>query len=774
MQARRIIEVKDGQVRKLFVRTYEEQTVDADGNTVITEYTEYSVRTGQIEVVETIWDDTVTETYSDNSTKTKTVRRVTVEDIIASPKKTTLIEQTDTIVTNDVDTNDNIQEENAEEFSGYVSVDYNDTNLGTPTANVLTPDEYRSKQEFWATDSTSDDHLAEIKVDAAWSRGWTGKGSIIGIADTGADVNHQEIDSKIIGAKNFLDGTTNVSDLEGHGTHVAGIAAGEMNDKGSIGVAPDAELLIAKVTNNTGYSFFYAKRGLVWAHQNGAVVYNMSASSNFDSGWKNNLVKHNDGMFSNNHWYYGTNGYNGYVDDTKNWAVADNNQTVLTVAAGNDGLGYAAYPGLMATVTDKNGDLVLDGRMLIVGNWNTANQRIDPSSNKAGHVCLDWNEAVQQCDDAYRIKDFYIMAPGSSIYSSVRNNNYNHISGTSMAAPVVAGAVAVLHQMWPHMTAPNLAKLLLTTANKNIPNYDENVHGQGLLDMDAATQPAGVTGIPKTGRTDGAVAQLSGGVSGNINIGNIASSTMVLDEFERDFYVDLSGANFITDTRTSSWTKDLTQGKITSSFASLAGSVQRALGVVVSGQDQNSFGIAKQLNNWEVGMVQEKDRMLGNEFSGVFALDKYSRTVYGAYTASKTVFGLDFIGKTELGYTTNSADADGSLVTGVNNLTSLSAHAGVFKEVGNYTFGATAGIPTRIVHGELEMNVPVARTLDGKVISQNQTADLSSGYTEVDFGVSLNYNTQNHNLGAYVENRVNYAGTQQDVVEYGVEYEFKF
>ena len=107
-------------------------------------------------------------------------------------------------------------------------------------------------------------------------------------------------------------------------------------------------------------------------------------------------------------------------------------------------------------------------------------------------------------------------------------------------------------------------------------------------------------------------------------------------------------------------------------------------------------------------------------------------------------------------------------------MTSIALHSGIFKEAGNYTFGATASIPTRIVAGELELDVPVARTLDGRVVTERQSASLSTGRTEVDFGLSFNYNTESHNLGAYVEERINYAGTDITTTEYGVKYEFKF
>ena len=61
------------------------------------------------------------------------------------------------------------------------------------------------------------------------------------------------------------------------------------------------------------------------------------------------------------------------------------------------------------------------------------------------------------------------------------------MTGTSMAAPLVASAAALLRQMWPHLSGRQLAALLLETADRDIPGYAEHIHGQGLLDMERAS-----------------------------------------------------------------------------------------------------------------------------------------------------------------------------------------------------------------------------------------------------------------------------------------------
>ena len=204
------------------------------------------------------------------------------------------------------------------------------------------------------------------------------------------------------------------------------------------------------------------------------------------------------------------NGYNGAVDEAKHWKNALGEQ-VLVKAAGNSGYDYSAGMNQMATATDSNGNPILDGQMIIVGNYDTNNNKIKQFSNKAGTVCATYQNNV--CIDAKKIKDFYIMADGTGVTSTAENGGYVTQTGTSMAAPVVTGSIAVLHQMWPHMKGKHLVQLVLVTGNKNIAGYDENIHGQGLLDMDKATRPVGATGIPTTGRTNGGVSSINGGAN---------------------------------------------------------------------------------------------------------------------------------------------------------------------------------------------------------------------------------------------------------------------
>ena len=94
-----------------------------------------------------------------------------------------------------------------------------------------------------------------IQAPAIWKE-TKGKGITVAILDTGCDSSHPDLQEQIIGGRNFTDDDGSNPDIfldyNGHGTHVAGTIAAQQNDKGVVGVAPEASLLIVKVLNRKG------------------------------------------------------------------------------------------------------------------------------------------------------------------------------------------------------------------------------------------------------------------------------------------------------------------------------------------------------------------------------------------------------------------------------------------------------------------------------------------------------------------------------------------
>ena len=601
---------------------------------------------------------------------------------------------------------------------------YNSPYIGTPTAV-----ESHDPADF-ATLEADNGQLLETRANYAYARGWTGLGSTVLILDTGIDTDHPELADKI--KYQWEPGyDTGLEDTNGHGTHVAGIVAAAKDGTGMHGIAYDAELAVARIGERSP-SMSFARDALTWAKQyDDIVAANISANVVYSTDYKNSIVDQGNGIYTNTHATYGgANYYNS--EDPADWSTAlSNSEIVLTVSAGNSGLDYVQNPATFASAVDADGNLLLDGRMLVVGNWNTGTGLVE--GNKAGHVCKDY---TTQCNDPYLTKDFYILAPGMRVYSTYLNGEYKNLSGTSMAAPAVAGAVAIVHQLWPYMKGANIAQLLLQTADKDLPNYDENTHGQGLLDLDTATRPVGDLGISLTGRT-GTTVELSGTISVNgINAAELSNISAV-DDYDRDFTVDLSSAN-----------------------------VERKISVEYADRQKNNGGWASTMANLTARNVD------GVRFAASENVEEYSvgyehrffdtnLTVGVSYTKADTNPWIDMSGMwgevngsqtTELNLTydykdmwaqvgamnTNTRYKTG-LVTDVDDIQSVYATVGYDADA----IAVFGGIKPYAVNGSVTMRLPTSVDADGVMhydtVSSRVRSELD-GYV----GFKHSYNKKNH------------------------------
>ena len=127
-------------------------------------------------------------------------------------------------------------------------------------------------------------NLVKIGAPEAWAR-TTGAGVRVGIVDAGIDLTHEDLAGRVVAATSCLKSqgdpgkcTGTAQDDVGHGTHVAGIiAANKDNGLGVAGVAPDAELVVAKVADSGGgINIEDANAGIRWVVDHGARVVNLS------------------------------------------------------------------------------------------------------------------------------------------------------------------------------------------------------------------------------------------------------------------------------------------------------------------------------------------------------------------------------------------------------------------------------------------------------------------------------------------------------------------
>jgi len=812
-----VVEVTDAVVESTFEHFVKSESIT---NEVITEVAEgeptFETTHNDVSTTETVDGNNVTTVTRHYTTTAKIVTTTTTkttpvtkqiwtngEEKLIRGETVVTVNTEDTVVTDSWtkvmnSTSVEVVEEQAPENPVNNNSDHADMGTRTPGFNS-DPASYRT-QEF--TGTTGQDYKGAIKADVAYSRGWTGKGSLITIADTGYDKDHSDLAGAVKHEFNTLtNSNTFMDDNVGHGSHVLGIAAGRKNGTGTHGVAFDADVAVVKVTDSTGYSFQRARTGAAWARDLGSVAFNVSANWNEDVGFRGSITPTNvTGVNYSNHWYYGVNGYNGAVDEAKQWATALGTEQVLVNSAGNFGKDYVSGSAQMAHATDANGNLIMGGRMLIVGSYDLNSKSIASYSNKAGTVCATWDFNANVCTDAAKASDFYILAPGSSIESAYKDGSTVHMSGTSMSAPVVTGALAIVNQMWPHMKGENLVKLITTTADKDLPGYAAHTHGQGLLDLDKATQPVGATGIPTSGRTNGQIANLAT-LQGGAGIGNInseafaaLSSVAVFDSFERDFHVDLNQTQAV-DTRPGSPAEVMSFGGNYDGHWNLANAGQMQFehaGIRSSFKmdpeqiNKGDYGVKfeRDIHSTEettitaaLGMVKETGKFLNNVQQGFMGVGEDHTTNFaGLRLNHKLSDNWTLSGNYQLGMTDVESSDEFSLVKGYSNLTSNSWGVGTGYQFANgWSMGASFTQPLAVTGGTMNYKVPTGRTLDGAVLFNEGSADASTNNIEYDTGLHVKYNMNDVSFAGYAEHRNNVAGIDGNTeVNVGIKVNYKF
>ncbi|WP_129788309.1 S8 family serine peptidase [Promicromonospora panici] len=268
------------------------------------------------------------------------------------------------------------------------------------------------------------DSTPQIGAPEAWEAGFTGEGVTVAVLDSGIDATHTDLDEAVVGERDFT-GKGDVTDGAGHGTHVASILAGsgEASDGVNKGVAPDADLLVGKVLDDNGDgSLSGVIEGMEWAAAEGADVVNLSLGSLFFDVPSPDAVA---------------------VDE-----LTDQYGTLFVISAGNYGElgeGTVGSPGIAA-------------KALTVGAVDDADD-VTVYSSRGGS-----DQGLLKPD---------VVAPGDGIVAAraagttagdVVDDLHVALSGTSMAAPHVAGAAAVLKQARPDLDATALKSALMGSA----------------------------------------------------------------------------------------------------------------------------------------------------------------------------------------------------------------------------------------------------------------------------------------------------------------------
>jgi serine protease len=271
----------------------------------------------------------------------------------------------------------------------------------------------------------------------AWDKTRGSSSVTVAVIDTGVQVNHPDLAGNITSGYDFYNKTSYVTDHNGHGTHIAGIiGAATNNGLGIAGINWNVSIMPLKAADDSGGGYLSLSEiieALRYAADHGADVVNMS----FQIGGASS-------------------GEDFFMEEAIEYAY--NKGVTMIAAAGNEGQGWLAYPSRHSKV-------------IAVG-------AIGPDLNRA-----NWSNYGSNID---------VVAPGDSILSTWPMNTFASASGTSMAAPQVAGVAALL--IASGVRGPeNIRRILHETAMDLGTAGCDDVYGWGLVNAHAAVNGALIT-----------------------------------------------------------------------------------------------------------------------------------------------------------------------------------------------------------------------------------------------------------------------------------------
>ena len=341
-----------------------------------------------------------------------------------------------------------------------------------------------------------------MHTDAAFAAGASGKGITVAVIDSGVDPTQRDL----VGAVSS-DSTDIVSSrnqpvgLDQHATFVAGIIASRSNGFGTVGVAFNSQILSirANTGNCTGadtsddacsFSAGNLANALDYARTHGARVVNLSVGG--------------DGPLGSD--------FEAALSRAVNAGMA------ITISAGNDGGANPEWPAQYAT------DVRYLGSIAAVGAVDST-KTLASFSNKAGLSA-----------------PAYVVAPGVDIVTNCDGTSCWEVSGTSFAAPHVAGAVALMMDAFPNLSAKEALAILFATADDLGTPLTDTVYGQGLIDLQRAFQPVGTLSIAGTTQVPAAMMEGSslGSAFGDAVARTPVLTTLAYDAYKRAYKVNLA------------------------------------------------------------------------------------------------------------------------------------------------------------------------------------------------------------------------------------------
>ncbi|KQX64765.1 S8 family peptidase [Paenibacillus sp. Root444D2] len=288
------------------------------------------------------------------------------------------------------------------------------------TANFMPNDNLYSRYQW---------NLPLIETVQGWQLSRGSKDVIVAVVDTGVDLKHPDLTSKLLPGYNVISDNDNPQDDVGHGTHVTGVISALVNNNlGVAGMTWYNKVLPVKVLDQTGAGSTYSvAQGIIWAADHGAKVMNLSLGNYADSSFLHDAIRY-----------------------------AYNKDVALIAASGNDNTERPGFPAAYPEV-------------LAVAASDSQNNKA-PFSNYGDYIA--------------------VTAPGVSIASTYPNNQYAALSGTSMASPHVTALAALVRSTNPSLKNTEVYEIIKQSAQDLGTKGRDKYFGFGLIDVVKAVKMA--------------------------------------------------------------------------------------------------------------------------------------------------------------------------------------------------------------------------------------------------------------------------------------------
>ncbi len=625
-----------------------------------------------------------------------------------------------------------------------------------------------------------------------------GAGVTIGFVDSGIDVEHPVFAGRSIYFEPLFGAEPETGEDFSHGTAVASVAAGGRIDTvtGNHGVAWGADLAMWSIPLGDGGGPYEPITLEQIGESDASFAHILNTAFAWrDAGNRLDILNLSIGFSGLTQHYGGDDLSANFAHSITALAQAGADQKTILVWAAGNAHGRRCAPGAQGCV---NGYANATSASLLAGLPAHVEEL---RGHSVAAVALNPHDgAISEFSNRCGVAaDFCIAAPGYGVrfayfgpYMGEALRGYATGGGTSFAAPMVAGGLAIMKQLFrDQLSNEDLVSRLFATADKTGIYADRQIYGQGRMDLGAATSPVGVLDVPMgAGLATAASAPLTGtGLRLGAAFGDglpaafDGDEVMALDDYGAPFWYELDSFAATTDGPAMSARLRTFLGPGTGLAAvsgggpgltalGVAGSVVRmptaagngqlalAEGAVAAGAVQaggfsatafttgpfrpvmpaTGAALAWRSGDLPVGLragwISERETMLGSLGQGAFG-SLSAGTAFLGFDGSVGLGGWRFGADGEFGVANPAAH--GGMIQEITALmtSTFAVHATRgFERAGCFSFSLSQ--PLRVERGWASLTTPSARTKAGEVLYRSFRADLAPGERQLDLAAQWN------------------------------------